>query len=429
MTPSDRWRDRLIETLLREELGGDAPPDVSARVAAAGSPRPALRPTRRRTAWAAAGLAAAAAVLAVATFWTRDASPFAGPGVQVEGGRLLRGATVRTGGRPGELRLGGYCRLDMRPNTVLELGGEPGNERVELTAGQVVCEVTPGRGGFGVRTPHARVDALGTTFSVWVQTGRAGPAGRVTDWTVVGVKDGRVSVGGDWGSADLGPGDLRRFPPPIEPFAARVAALPLAARGAAVAARLRELNPGFDGRHTAVVLEGEVREFTVRTDAITDLEPLRALPYLWTVNLTPTPGSRGQVTSLAPLSEHWELITLIAPDQPIEDLSPLVGKPLTVAMLSNTAVRDLSPLRGSPVKVLHVNNAPIGDLVPLQGLPLTELACVFDAAPERDLSPVEGCPLNRLWCSLPGERNREVLRRMPTLRTVNDRPRAEAVGP
>jgi serine/threonine protein kinase/Leucine-rich repeat (LRR) protein len=60
-------------------------------------------------------------------------------------------------------------------------------------------------------------------------------------------------------------------------------------------------------------------------------------------------------------------------DQPIDDLTPLTGAPISVLNLFNTPVHDLSPLRGMPLRALDLRRSSVTDLAPLRGAPLREL--------------------------------------------------------
>ncbi len=429
MSTRQDWLDRLIDTLLREEVGGERPPDITERVTAAARKR-RKKPTRARRWWAWAGGVVAAVLLVgigFALFGPPRKGELTASGLTVDGGGpLARGATVRTAGGKGTLTLGGYCSVELQANTAVRIDGTAGDERVALLAGELACAVQPNRGGFAVGTPQGRVTVSGTRFNVRLHPGRT-PDGRVAEWTVVQVEEGSVSVAGEWGDVTLATGDYRRFPLPADPFAARVAALKPGERAAAVMERMKELNPGFDGRHKATVAEGEVRSLEFDTDAVADISPLKAVPYLWELVAAPSPGRPGKLNDISPLAGHWELAAVNLKSNPVDDLTPLIGKPVISAILNDTRVRDVSPFRGGPLRVLHVNGCPLRDLTPLQGLKLTELGCVPEGGRELDLTPIADAPLDRIWCAGPTGNNAAVLRRMPALRIVNDRPATDAL--
>jgi serine/threonine protein kinase len=81
-------------------------------------------------------------------------------------------------------------------------------------------------------------------------------------------------------------------------------------------------------------------------------------------------------------------------DQPISDLSPLRGAPISRLTLMHTAVSDLSPLRGMSLKWLRLAGTKVNDLSALAGMPIESLQ--ISGAPVEDLSPLRGMPLKML---------------------------------
>jgi hypothetical protein len=142
----------------------------------------------------------------------------------------------------------------------------------------------------------------------------------------------------------------------------------------AVAKKLQELNPGFDGKVTGAnggtpwIENGVVMGFGFRTDNVTDISPVRVLEGLRSL----TAGG-GWHTGLS-------------------DLSPLKGMKLDVLNCGQSPVRDLSPLKGMPLRDLRCENMPVGDLSPLKGMPLNQLHCSH--TPVSDLSPLKGMRLS-----------------------------------
>src|SRR5262245_2259799 len=118
----DEPRDRLIDMLLREELGGEQPPDLTDKIVARAFPRRRLLPFVR------VGWTAAAAVLLigclVGLWWTFSyPSPTAHGQFAIQGGKgLERGATLLTAaGQSATLELGGYVKVDIKPNSKLRI--------------------------------------------------------------------------------------------------------------------------------------------------------------------------------------------------------------------------------------------------------------------------------------------------------------------
>jgi hypothetical protein len=164
--------------------------------------------------------------------------------------------------------------------------------------------------------------------------------------------------------------------PAFKQWMKEVAALPAEEQVEAVAKKLRELNPGFDGKETHKIEGGVVTELQFIADDVTDISPVRALERLRALNCNGTPNSGRSKFS---------------------DLSPLKGMPLRTLYCYSTQVSDLSPLKGMPLTNLSVGSSPVSDLSPLEGMPLTNLSCEY--GPVSDLSPLKGMPLARLYCA------------------------------
>lgn len=210
-----------------------------------------------------------------------------------------------------------------------------------------------------------------------------------------------------------------------------VSELPPAKRREAVADRLKELNPGYDGPiqnsdHTGwdVSIEGsrivdispvrvlrQVRTLYVRGDRLTDLSPLRGLDLKWLSLL----GSR-MVTDLSPL-KGMPLEDLCIAYTDVGDLAPLAGSKLKVLNCDSSRVTDLSPLKGVPLRMLQIHKTKVSDLAPLEGMPLRKLWLHRSAV--TDLTPLEGMFLEEITLT-PGNitRGLDVLRGMKSLKTI-----------
>jgi serine/threonine protein kinase len=104
-------------------------------------------------------------------------------------------------------------------------------------------------------------------------------------------------------------------------------------------------------------------------------------------------------------------------DQPISDLSPLRGVPVSRLSLVRTKVSDLSPLRGMPLRMLRVGVTSVSDLSPLKGMALESLQ--FSGTQVSDISVLDGMPLRDLkMTGCTNLTNVEVLDRLPALQTV-----------
>ena len=155
--------------------------------------------------------------------------------------------------------------------------------------------------------------------------------------------------------------------PAFKQWMKEVAALPPGRQVEAVAKKLREFNPGFDGNVTPKIENGVVAELYIMDDEVTDISPIRAL-----VNLKHLKSS-GKTK-----------------DGKLSDLSPLQGMSLNILDVSWTKVADLSPLREMPLTEFTAG-ARVSDLSPLRNAPLARLLC--DGSAVVDLSPLAGMNL------------------------------------
>jgi serine/threonine protein kinase/Leucine-rich repeat (LRR) protein len=232
--------------------------------------------------------------------------------------------------------------------------------------------------------------------------------------------------------------------PGFDQWLKQVAALPAEKQVEAVAKKLQDLNPGFDGKATAFdmtaapkIENGVVTEFGFVTDNVTDISPVRALSGLKNLKCTGSSFGKGKLVDLLPLQGMhltfldccWSQVADLSPlqgmplwhlecgDTRVSDLSPLKGMPLTSLLCFGTQVSDLSPLKDMRLTSVLCYDSPVSDLSPLKGMPLTWLDChhtmVFDLSPLQgmpltflgcgvtlvsDLSPLKGMPLTRLDC-------------------------------
>jgi hypothetical protein len=143
-----------------------------------------------------------------------------------------------------------------------------------------------------------------------------------------------------------------------------VAALPAEEQVAAVAEKLKERNPGFDGtlmgwewKGPPKIEDGVVTLIGLNSDKVTDISPIRALAGLKVFGYI---GGGPKSNSLS-------------------DLSPLQGLPLTSLYCMNTPLSDLSPLKGMPLTDLNCRGTKVADLTPLAACPNLRLLNVSDA--------------------------------------------------
>ena len=206
--------------------------------------------------------------------------------------------------------------------------------------------------------------------------------------------------------------------PPQDEFGSMIAALPATQQVAQVIAKLRELNPQFDGRVTRKIAEGKVTEMGFSTVAVQNISPLAALRALERLSLAPVGATNvtGQLADLSPLRGLW-LTALWCQNNPVSDLRPLRGMPLTVLGCGNTQVTDLSPLSGMPLTVLSCDHTDVHDLSPVADAPLQTLWC--QKTKVTDLTMLANMPLYELRCDFLAARDGAVLRGIPTLQRIN----------
>jgi len=193
-----------------------------------------------------------------------------------------------------------------------------------------------------------------------------------------------------------------------------------------VIAKLKELNPGYDGTEKHKIDDNAVVELELFADGfVTDISPLRALPRLRQLacdDMMSTRRPHSKLTDLAAL-KGMPLTALIVNRSDVRDLSPLQGMPLGYLNCGGTSVSDLSPLRGMPLHELGISDCPITDLSPLRGMPLKRLT--VNHTKVTDFSPLQGMPLTELSLDFNPQRDTAFLRSLSMLTRINGLPAAE----
>ncbi len=141
----------------------------------------------------------------------------------------------------------------------------------------------------------------------------------------------------------------------------------------AVGARLKELNPEFDGDFVPTFEYGDLRGLQFNADDVRDISPVRVLTKLRSLNCS------GKGDRISPLT----------------DLSPLAGMPLTSLTVGKGQLVDLSPLKGMPLIRFATYATLVDDLSPLAGMRLRHLVCV-EVGSVSDISALKGMPLQTL---------------------------------
>ncbi len=165
----------------------------------------------------------------------------------------------------------------------------------------------------------------------------------------------------------------------------------------AVAARLKELNPGFDGTVVPNMENYVVRGLEFNTDDVSDISPVRVLTKLRSLNCSGRGDYQSPLIDLSPLSE-LPLTSLTVGKGQLVGLSPLKGMPLTSFATYGTHVDDLSPLKGMKLRhLVCVNVGNVTDLSPLKGMPLETLD--LSGTKVDDLTALAGMKLEKLYLS------------------------------
>ncbi len=166
-------------------------------------------------------------------------------------------------------------------------------------------------------------------------------------------------------------GKLFMHDPAFPQWMKDVQAMPAERQIEAVSKKLVELNPGFDGtllgaysRGKPVITDGTVREVEIRSDAVTDLSPVRVFSSLKVFGCLGIDPGMNQLTDLAPL-QGVRLTKVTITKTRVSDLTPLQGMPLVYLYAGSTQVSSLMPLQGMPLKVVFCGDSPVSDILPL----------------------------------------------------------------
>jgi serine/threonine protein kinase/Flp pilus assembly protein TadD len=178
----------------------------------------------------------------------------------------------------------------------------------------------------------------------------------------------------------------------------RTATLPADEQVSEVIAKLKELNPEFDGTMKTVLSEdAKVHLLELCSDNITDIRPLAVFKGLRYVNLAGSYSWKhnGSLADISPL-RGLPIEEIALNSNPVDDLSALEGTTLTALVINNTSITDLTPIRNSKLIRLDIHNTAIADLKPIQGMPISNLHMANTQV--SDLSPLAGMPLGELHC-------------------------------
>ncbi len=176
-----------------------------------------------------------------------------------------------------------------------------------------------------------------------------------------------------------------------EVWAEHFRSLPVDEQGPALIARLKALNPNFDGNVAYVVRDGAIVKLRFVTDDVTDISPLSAVSKLEELDCNGNFFRKGKLSDLSPL-RGLPLKRLNCNSTRVDSLEALRGMPLTTLIAGETRLADLSPLKGMKLESLTLQRTEVVDLSPLRGMPIRHLD-LFWAQGIKDLRPLEGMPL------------------------------------
>jgi tRNA A-37 threonylcarbamoyl transferase component Bud32 len=186
---------------------------------------------------------------------------------------------------------------------------------------------------------------------------------------------------------------------PLDPeWIDRTANLPADEQVTEVIAKLKELNPGFDGTMKTVLSEdAKVHLLELCSDNITDIRPLAVFKGLRYVNLGGSYSWKhnGSLADISPL-RGLPIEEIALNSNPVNDLSALEGATLTALVINNTSITDLAPIRNARLTRLDIHNTYIADLTPIQRMPINNLHMANTQV--ADLSPLAGMPISRFHC-------------------------------
>ncbi len=133
-----------------------------------------------------------------------------------------------------------------------------------------------------------------------------------------------------------------------------------------VAARLKERNPGFDGKLTPTQENGVVTGIVLVSDHIMDVSPLRALAGLRALGCAGSEPGKGKLANLWPLAGLALTRLDVANNPGLSDLTPLRRMPLKELGCDFHVERDSGILRS--VKTLEkINGKPAAEVLPTAG--------------------------------------------------------------
>ncbi|MBX9680208.1 MAG: hypothetical protein K2X38_15715 [Gemmataceae bacterium] len=194
---------------------------------------------------------------------------------------------------------------------------------------------------------------------------------------------------------------------PLDPaWLKSVAAMTGKQKVEAVKTELMKCNPLFDGQVVTAMTGSEVSAVTITAQ-----------------------NAQGAVRTppldVSPIQAFTKLQQFSCNARGLADLSPLRELKLNNVSCSMTNVADLSPLKSMPLSKLECSHSKVSDLSPLKDMPLKYLS--FSGTQVTNLSPLKRMPLTHLTYDFKAERDAELLRSIPSLEWINNKPASDVL--
>jgi serine/threonine protein kinase len=190
---------------------------------------------------------------------------------------------------------------------------------------------------------------------------------------------------------------------------------------------LVQQNPRYTGYAKPHITNGRTIGLILSPIGLRDLSAIHVLKDLRTLDLSaPVPDQRGDVSDLASLRLS-RLTELRIGWNSVRDLRPLADLRLELLDVRGNPISDLRPVSAMPLRALGLRDTLVHDLSPIAGTQLQKLDLV--GTPVTDLSPLHGLPLTKIDIDLNVERDGPLLRSLPRLAIVNNRPVSELLQP
>ncbi len=234
-----------------------------------------------------------------------------------------------------------------------------------------------------------------------------------------------ASQGRNSDPTDAVAGDVANFPawfrgPPDAIWCSHVRDLPPYEQISYVLAKLKELNPGFDGKAQRIGLrESAVAEFYIFTDEVADIRPVSAFRELKTFYAVGREQmGKGKLTDISPLAGLGLGVLFLHGNPNLQNFEVVKGmRGLLQLEAGETKIDSVDGLPTS-LKYLTVSRSAVRDLTPLRKMTRLDTFNCLGCAVE-SLEPLSKLPVEVLYCDYQPKRDEAVLRRMPRLFTVN----------